>query len=1127
VQSRRAALKARRRRRASTASMEASNRNCAKQIKSSLRSFVRSLTQSVRGDSLLRNTAYLMGTGVATAGLGYLFWIVAAHTYSTYDVGLGSALISAMSLASTLATVGIGSTLVQTLPRRETGHAWSVTLNAGLATSILAGVLTGLIMVAVLPIFSNQFAMVDHTAGYAFALIAGVPLMTVSAVLDQAFVAERAANHMLVRNAAMAILKIPLLVLPVVLLPRLGALGILLSGVVAMAVVLIGGLLLLIPRLGRGYCLAVRGMVGQVRSMLSSLALHHFINIGGALSQYLLPVFVALRLSPTDNAYFYTTGKLGAFFFMVSSAVALSLFAEGSHARDDLRRKVRSSAVISSVLLCPAMLVCFFGGRYILLVFGPSYAQHGVLLLRIYVVAAVPDAITNLYVSVLRVQRRLGFAVLLQLGMAGLTWIVAWILLPVLGIAAVGWAFLIAQTTGSLVTGADLVRMRLRQRRSRGLALQGVELADFGEQGKGARAAQMRPRGGGVASMTEKRPLRICVVGAGMYFLSGISYYTLRLANALTCHHRVSLIAMRRLLPARLYPGWKRVGAPLTRLYYDSAVRVVDGVDWYWLPSIFRALALLKRERPDVVLFQWWSGTVLHSYLLLALVARLLGTRVVIEFHEVLDPGEAVLPLVQTYVRWIAPLTIRRAHAFVVHSEYERQLLQQHYDIEGRPIVLIPHGPYDQYRNRTDSPQRGNRIAPGSCCNLLFFGLIRPYKGLEDLVTAFDALPENEIAQYWLTVVGETWEGWTEPARLINQSRYRDRITFVNRYVSDAEVAEFFAGADAVVLPYHRASASGPLHIALSHGLPVVATRVGGVPEAVAQYDGAILVPPGDPIALQHALRQAALLRGRRYVDAHSWEHTAACYRALFEIELTPAHVEPAEGKLRRYRTRHQSDPALVTWPDTTPHRDWMERSASGGAMEQSFEAGFTVWLTGLSGAGKSTIARRLERELRDCGREVEVLDGDVVRTHLSKGLGFSREDRDTNIGRIAFVGSLLARHHVAVIAAAISPYAAARRQAREQIGNFLEVYVHCSMEELIRRDVKGLYEKALRGELPNFTGVSDPYEEPEQPDVIVETDRETVDESVVKILAALRARGYLKVTEEALTRSSPRAEGH
>ena len=184
--------------------------------------------------------------------------------------------------------------------------------------------------------------------------------------------------------------------------------------------------------------------------------------------------------------------------------------------------------------------------------------------------------------------------------------------------------------------------------------------------------------------------------------------------------------------------------------------------------------------------------------------------------------------------------------------------------------------------------------------------------------------------------------------------------------------------------------------------------------------------------------------------------------------------------------------------------------------MQNEQNIGFTVWLTGLSGAGKSTIAAQLERELVALHREVEVLDGDVVRTHLSKGLGFSRADRDTNILRIAFVASLLTHHHVAVITAAISPYRETRSKAREQIGNFLEVYVSCSLDELIRRDVKGLYEKALRGELANFTGVSDPYEAPEHPDVLVDTEHETVEESVAKILAVLHERGYLIAPAEA-----------
>lgn len=171
---------------------------------------------------------------------------------------------------------------------------------------------------------------------------------------------------------------------------------------------------------------------------------------------------------------------------------------------------------------------------------------------------------------------------------------------------------------------------------------------------------------------------------------------------------------------------------------------------------------------------------------------------------------------------------------------------------------------------------------------------------------------------------------------------------------------------------------------------------------------------------------------------------------------------------------------------------------------------GFTVWLTGLSGAGKTTISHRLARELERRGHLVDELDGDEIRKILSRGLGFSREHRDANIARIAFVASLLVRHGSAVISGAISPYRDARDAARERIGDFVEVYVRCSLPELIRRDPKGLYVRAMSGELKHFTGVSDPYEEPLDPEVVCDTEFETVDESVGKILAKLAEKGYI-----------------
>jgi glycosyltransferase involved in cell wall biosynthesis len=166
--------------------------------------------------------------------------------------------------------------------------------------------------------------------------------------------------------------------------------------------------------------------------------------------------------------------------------------------------------------------------------------------------------------------------------------------------------------------------------------------------------------------------------------------------------------------------------------------------------------------------------------------------------------------------------------------------------------------------------------------NLLYFGVIRPFKGVEDLVAAMDLLGEAG-SRFWLTVVGETWEGWDLPTRLIDASPHRERITFVNRYVTDDEAAGYFAGADVVVLPYHRSSSSGPLQIAMAAGLPVVATKVGGLVEATAYYPGAVLVDPSSPESLADGVLEAAELVGRRFQGATTWADTARSYTELFD----------------------------------------------------------------------------------------------------------------------------------------------------------------------------------------------------------------------------------------------------
>ena len=180
-------------------------------------------------------------------------------------------------------------------------------------------------------------------------------------------------------------------------------------------------------------------------------------------------------------------------------------------------------------------------------------------------------------------------------------------------------------------------------------------------------------------------------------------------------------------------------------------------------------------------------------------------------------------------------------------------------------------------------------------------------------------------------------------------------------------------------------------------------------------------------------------------------------------------------------------------------------------------ERGFTLWFTGLSGAGKTTISQLVETELRDRGSRVEVLDGDIVRENLSKGLGFSKEDRDTNIRRIAFVADLLSRNGVPVITAAISPYRELRDEARGVMGErFIEIFVKASVEVCAERDVKGLYEKAFKGEIKEFTGVSDPYEPPLDPELTLDTEHQSPEESAGKILTLLEERQLIPAAQPA-----------
>jgi phosphoadenosine phosphosulfate reductase len=254
--------------------------------------------------------------------------------------------------------------------------------------------------------------------------------------------------------------------------------------------------------------------------------------------------------------------------------------------------------------------------------------------------------------------------------------------------------------------------------------------------------------------------------------------------------------------------------------------------------------------------------------------------------------------------------------------------------------------------------------------------------------------------------------------------------------------------------------------------------------------------------------------RVEEYIARHDVPVHPLYARGYASIGCAPCTraIEPGEGERAGrwwWEAGAKKECGIHFAADGSVARDTLTKALTE-AETKEMHKGFTLWFTGMSGAGKSTISRLLELRLRQLGARVEVLDGDVVRTHLSKGLGFSKEDRDENIRRIGFVCELLARNGVISIAAAISPYREVRDEVRARIPNFVEVFVECPVEVLAERDVKGLYRRALAGEISQFTGVSDPYEPPLSPEVTVNSSRETPEASVEKIWATLERLGLV-----------------
>jgi glycosyltransferase involved in cell wall biosynthesis len=342
-----------------------------------------------------------------------------------------------------------------------------------------------------------------------------------------------------------------------------------------------------------------------------------------------------------------------------------------------------------------------------------------------------------------------------------------------------------------------------------------------------------------------KDSLSVVIIGPSATFLSGISYYTMRLSNALSPHANITAILFRHMLPKRLFPGWKRIGENLSLMTFQNDIQVLELLDWYnpltWMKAAYRA------NSSDAIIFQWWTSSISHMYLAIQLM-NLRKIPIIIEFHEVIDPLENSILFLRLYSKVMGSLIRRLASGYVVHSLSDRELVSRKYSIDEESIIVIPHGLYDQYPILDKSTAR-EKLQLKEENIILFFGLIRPYKGVQYLIQAFEKLPKPILDTSRLLIVGEAWEDH-ESIEMAAQSPVTDKISIVNRYISDEEIPLFFSAADVLVLPYTRASQSGVAHIGMTYGLPIIATRVGGLEESLTKYDGTFFIEPSNTDAL-------------------------------------------------------------------------------------------------------------------------------------------------------------------------------------------------------------------------------------------------------------------------------------
>ena len=348
---------------------------------------------------------------------------------------------------------------------------------------------------------------------------------------------------------------------------------------------------------------------------------------------------------------------------------------------------------------------------------------------------------------------------------------------------------------------------------------------------------------------------KICIVGSSRRFFSGLTTHTIFLANALAKRNQVSVILLRNLVPRFLYPGRKRIGQTNSLVGFHPDIDVYDGMDWNSPASWHGAFKFLKKHHPDVMIMQWWSSSVAHMELFLAIANRVgPKSKMLLEMHEVVDPlEESILPI-RLYSRIAGKLIMGRADAFTTHSSSAKKQVAEIYGFDERRVFVVPIGLYDDYKLMADEELFRSELGIKKEFVILYFGLIRKYKGVPYLIEAFNKLPGHIAGKSKLIIVGEEWGDDVSISKMIESSPYREQIIYRLQYVPDEMIPRYFSVANVIVLPYLRTAGSGVANIAMTYAKPIISSAIEAMKECMLGYEGASFAPPGDSTAITEKL---------------------------------------------------------------------------------------------------------------------------------------------------------------------------------------------------------------------------------------------------------------------------------